>query len=312
MIGLSKLVLSHDSQVWLINLSNHPRFVEVLSAENVGCSLDQAITTCCDTLCHLVVERQPLHDWEIHNYEVSEEQLEHYVQTRMGKGRMQHKTNSARSLRNRNGVVVDSIVNWVGKQLEGQNVPQTIVDRLQSNHSSFPSGILVLSTDDGRHRRILVPKSVQSNLLLQAHLDIHHQHYRKVHKMLRPLYYWPGMDADIERICKECPICHLANVKRQKLQADFDAQAPQAYVAPRQHYGVDFYGVQGGEILVTVDLFTSEAILEWLPSRKQESVVRIIMRRIIFERGVPFSIRSDNAPELMRGVMKQLCDRPEL
>jgi hypothetical protein len=38
-IGLSKLVLSHDNQVWLINLSNHPRFVEVLSAENVGCSL---------------------------------------------------------------------------------------------------------------------------------------------------------------------------------------------------------------------------------------------------------------------------------
>jgi hypothetical protein len=32
-------------------------------------------------------------------------------------------------------------------------------------------------------------------LVLQAHLDIHHQHYRKVHKMLRPFYYWPGMDA---------------------------------------------------------------------------------------------------------------------
>ena len=199
-------------------------------------------------------------------------------------------------------------MNWVGKQLEGQTVPQTIIDRLQSNHTNFPSGILVLPTDDGRLPRILVPKSVQSNLVLQAHLDIHHQHYRKVHKMLRSLYYWPGMDADIERICKECPICHLANVRRQKLQADFDAQAPQAYAAPRQHYGVDFYGVQGGEILVIVGLFTREAILEWLPSRKQESVVRIIMRRIIFERGVPFSIRSDNAPELMRGVMKQLCD----
>ncbi len=87
---------------------------------------------------------------------------------------------------------------------------------------------------------------MQSNLVLQAHLDIHHQYYRKVHKMLRSSYFWPGMDADIERICKECPICHLANVRRQKLQADFDAQAPQAYAAPRQHYGVDFYGVQGG------------------------------------------------------------------
>ncbi len=75
-IGLSKLVLSHDNQVWLINLSNHPRFVEVMSAENVGCSLDQAITTCCDTLCHLVTDQQLLPDWDTHNYEMSEEQLE--------------------------------------------------------------------------------------------------------------------------------------------------------------------------------------------------------------------------------------------
>ncbi len=60
--------------------------------------------------------------------------------------------------------------------------------------------------------------------------------------------------------------------------------------------------------MVIVDLFTRETILEWLPSRKQELVVDMIMRRIIFERGVPFSIRSDNAPELMRGIVKQLCN----
>jgi hypothetical protein len=108
-------------------------------------------------LCHLVAEQQPLHDWEIHNYEISEEQLEHYVQTRMGKGRTQHTTNNTRSLKNRNAVVVDPIVNWIGKQLEGQTVPQTIIlDRLQSNHSNFPSGILVLPTDDGRLPRILI------------------------------------------------------------------------------------------------------------------------------------------------------------
>jgi hypothetical protein len=57
------------------------------------------------------------------------------------------------------------------------------------------------------------------------------------------------------------------------LQADFDAQAPQAFAKPRQHYGIDFYGVFGGEILVIVDLFTRETILEWLPSRKQRLVV---------------------------------------
>jgi hypothetical protein len=31
------------------------------------------------------------------------------------------------------------------------------------------------------------------------------------------------------------------------------------------------------------------------------------MRRIVFERGVPFSIRSDNARELMQGIVRQLC-----
>jgi hypothetical protein len=61
------------------------------------------------------------------------------------------------------------------------------------------------------------------------------------------------------------------------------------------------------KILVIVDLFTRETILEWLPSRRQELVVYTIMRRIIFERGVPYSLRSDNAPELMRGIVKQLC-----
>jgi hypothetical protein len=256
-----------------LTIKDHPRFVEVLSAESVGCSLDQAIITCCDMLCYLVAEQQPLYDWEIHSYEVSGKQLEHYVQTRMGKGRTQGTAHTTRSLRNRNAVVVYPIVSWVGKQLEGQTVPQMIIDRLQSSHSNFPSGILVLPTDDGRLPRILVPKSVQSNLVLQAHLDIHHQHYTKVNKMLRPLYYWPGMDADIERICKECPICHLVNVRRQKLQADFDAQAPQAHAVTMD--GIDFYGVQGGEILVLVDLFTRETILEWLPSRKQESVGRL-------------------------------------
>ena len=56
-----------------------------------------------------------------------------------------------------------------------------------------------------------------------------------------------------------------------------------------------------------VDLFTREVLLQWLPSREQERVARTILRRIVFERGVPLSLRSDNAPELMKGVVKKIC-----
>jgi hypothetical protein len=41
---------------------------------------------------------------------------------------------------------------------------------------------------------------------------------------------------------------------------------------PRQHYGIDFYGVHNGEILVMVDLFSRETILELLP---QENGARV-------------------------------------
>jgi len=119
-------------------------------------------------------------------------------------------------------------------------------------------------------------------------MELVHHHYRKVHKLVRPIYYWPSMDSDIESICKSCQVCQTAKVRRQKLQTDFDAQAPQAFAKPRQHYGIDFYSVFSGEILVIVDLFTRETILEWLPSRKQELVVNTIIQRVVFERGVPF------------------------
>ena len=96
-------------------------------------------------------------------------------------------------------------------------------------------------------------------------------------------------------------------MRREKIKSEFDALGPQSKAGPRQHYGMDFYGLMKGEVLVIVDLFTRETILQWLPSRKQEQVAHTILRRVIFERGVPLSIRSDNAPELMKGVIQKIC-----
>jgi hypothetical protein len=42
-----------------------------------------------------------------------------------------------------------------------------------------------------------------------------------------------------------------------------------------------------------VDLFTRETLLQWLPSREQTKVAQTILRRIVLDRGVPISLRSD-------------------
>ena len=61
-----------------------------------------------------------------------------------------------------------------------------------------------------------------------------------------------------------------------------------------------------GEILVIVDLCTRETIFKYVTNRTQENVVRIVLNEIIFSRGVPLSISSDNTPELMQGLVQKV------
>jgi hypothetical protein len=47
--------------------------------------------------------------------------------------------------------------------------------------------------------------------------------------------------------------------------------------------------------------------IEFFPNRKMQKVCQTIMKRIIFSRAVPEELRSDNAPELMQGIVRRVC-----
>jgi hypothetical protein len=104
----------------------------------------------------------------------------------------------------------------------------------------------------------------------------------------------------------------LSETQVRHLKTKFDLSAPQSTMLPRQDYGIDFYGVYKGEVLVIVvfDLLTRETILTHLKNRTQDNVAKAIIRNIIFQRGVPRSIRTDNAPELasLTGAVSAVCE----
>jgi hypothetical protein len=52
---------------------------------------------------------------------------------------------------------------------------------------------------------------------------------------------------------------------------------------PRQDYGIDFYGVFKGEIMVIVVLFTRETILTHLENRTQDNVALTLPKHVIFQ-----------------------------
>jgi hypothetical protein len=125
--------------------------------------------------------------------------------------------------------------------------------------------------------------------------------------LARDYRYRQSKSYTIEAVCTACARCVRANRRRKRLNLDFNPASQKEVLLPRQRYGIDFYGVYNSEILVMVDLFSRETMLEFFPNRKMERVCQAIMKRIIFSRGVPDELRSDNAPELMLGIVRQVC-----
>jgi hypothetical protein len=62
--------------------------------------------------------------------------------------------------------------------------------------------------------------------------------------------------------------------------------------------------------MVIVDLFPRETILTHLNKRTQDNVAQTLLKYVIFQRGVPRTFRSDNAPELssVTGVVSAICE----
>ena len=301
---------------------------EVLVMESAGCDTKEIATIMSESIEALISDSDVLPDWHDHNKEV-----EMYITTRQMQRETQNKS-SSKGVRKKEkvakarkssstsiemipdlnvkpsspNIIMAPITTWIGKQLLNQEISNTLKSQIITSYEKYPDGLMAIpSAKEGGAPRIIVPVDVQRDLILQSHIDIHHQNHSKVYKLLSPLYYWPSMAKDIEDTCKACELCLAGKIRREKLQSLFDMNAPLARAAPRQHYGIDFYGVMSGEILVMVDLFTRETLLQWLPSREQTKVAQTILRRIVLERGVPISLRSDNAPELMKGVVQKIC-----
>ena len=114
-------MLTQDNQVWLINLHDQERFVDVLSAETAGCTVDDARNIMYQSLDSLMQEITDLPDWDFHNHSVGimssqkeQESCEQFVQTRTSQN---SKNGIAKDKRRKiHNVIVDPIQNWIGSQ----------------------------------------------------------------------------------------------------------------------------------------------------------------------------------------------------
>ena len=109
------------------------------------------------------------------------------------------------------------------------------------------------------------------------------------------------MPKEVKLYVTACSTCQANSVRRSHLNNTFQKRALENLPMPRQSYGIDFYGVPNAEILVIVDLCTRETTLCYMKNRNQDNVARALLTHIIFSKGVPTTLRSDYAPELVDG-----------
>ncbi|XP_049884610.1 uncharacterized protein K02A2.6-like [Pectinophora gossypiella] len=138
--------------------------------------------------------------------------------------------------------------------------------------------------------RLVIPSTLRETLLKELHLG--HMGIVKMKSLARSVMWWPGIDADIERACKECVACALENPAPPHAPPQ-----PWPYPAePWTRLHIDFLGpFHGSMFLVMIDATT-----KWLEvyqmQRTTAGAVIKVMREVFARFGLPKEIASDNGP----------------
>ncbi|XP_063635087.1 uncharacterized protein K02A2.6-like [Cydia splendana] len=91
--------------------------------------------------------------------------------------------------------------------------------------------------------RLVIPKALQDAILCELHTG--HMGIVKMKSIARSYVWWPGIDADIERICHECATCAAEGMAPPRT-----APQPWPYIPePWSRLHLDFLGPLGGKML---------------------------------------------------------------
>ncbi|CAM1332867.1 Uncharacterised protein r2_g4210 [Pycnogonum litorale] len=150
-----------------------------------------------------------------------------------------------------------------------------------------------------RGTRIVVPKNLRNRVICLAHEG--HQGIVKTKNRLRSKVWWPRIDKDAERFCKNCYGCQLVS--------DGPVPEPMARVVPPsgpwQDCAADLLGPMptGESVLVVVDYYSRYYETIILRSTTSAKIISVLSRT--FARfGIPYTLKTDNGPQFSSAEFK--------
>lgn len=163
--------------------------------------------------------------------------------------------------------------------------------------------------------RLVVPNvgDLQTRLIQEAHNQVSTAHpgRDKTYRLLRPRYYWPKMQRDIERFVRNCQPCRRAHVPRDKTPGFLHPLPIPAY--PWQHVTMDFKSMPKDKfgydaVLVVIDRLSKQAIS--VPCHKTvtaEQLAQLYITHVYRYYGAPESVVSDRGPQFVSRFWGEFC-----
>lgn len=149
---------------------------------------------------------------------------------------------------------------------------------------------------------MVIPSSLRSNILCKLHTA--HRGTEFTLRHARSCVFWPGINSQIEDICKNCTTCaqHARQHPREPLKP---YPVP---TLPWQLVSQDLFALNGSAYLITVDHYSDFYGLDGLPSIKSSSVIQATKQH--FSRhGVPHTLITDNGAQFTSEAFRTFAEK---
>ena len=166
----------------------------------------------------------------------------------------------------------------------------------------------MLGIEDGvifKGKQVVIPSSMQPELLKQLHVG--HQGIEKTRLLARETIYWPGINDDISKMIKTCPLCQEfqeANTKEPMIPTEVPD-------GPWKVLGTDLFEIKGRMFIIVSDYYSKFPLVKELSSATSASVASYV-EGLCSMFGKPNIIRSDNGPQYTGEAFQKTCREWEI
>lgn len=148
---------------------------------------------------------------------------------------------------------------------------------------SFVNGFLL------RKNRIVIPQSLRPDMLKRLHEG--HLGIEKCKRRARTAVYWPGINADIDRMVSGCDTCLKHQAKQPKEPMTIREIPDELW----QKVGTDLFYLDGKNYLLVIDYLSNYPEMALLSNMSAACVIKH-MKSIFARHGIPQIVYSDNGP----------------